>query len=174
MSEQTTKQNNQDIHIDVGSVRQKFEQLLDDLTVKSLDKAVSKTGAQTLTGLVAATPKRWFGQVRGSWRVEAPKLATRKVVNPHKVMRFLEFGTANKGTGFITPKNKKFLYIPLNRRASFGWNKSLVYGRDYILKKKVRGIKPRYIVRNYSPTAAKSLFVNVGRQVEVAVRKLVQ
>ena len=60
-------------------------------------------------------------------------------------MWFLEHGTANAGTGFITPRRSKVLYIPLTRSAASGWRPGLVFGVDYVLAKRVRGIQPRNI-----------------------------
>jgi hypothetical protein len=115
-------------------------------TPQAVDPVIDRVALETLASAVQATPKRWFGQVRAAWRIQKPHPGARNVVNDHKVMRFLEFGTANAGQGFITPKLKKALYIPLNRRAAMGWNEGLRYGVDYILRKRVRGITPRRIV----------------------------
>jgi len=64
-------------------------------------------------------------------------------------MRFLEYGTRAHG-----PVTKKFLYIPLNRKAAMGWTPDLKSqwahddkggAPDYLLVKWVAGIAPRGI-----------------------------
>ena len=138
-----------------------------------------KTAAQALAILVEATPKKWFGSVRAGWEIEKTGEGKRRVFNDRPtakngvaIIKFLEYGTANGGTGYIYPKTqfkertsvryvirggsihtvtrriryKARLYMPLTRRAVAGWNDSLVYGVDYITPLRVRGIKPRRIV----------------------------
>jgi len=81
------------------------------------------------------TPIRWTGRTRRGWR-------TRKVYNGYNLynelpaMRFIDQGTKAHG-----PVTAKFLYIPLNKKASRGWRPGLVRGKDYVLKKRVRGIR---------------------------------
>ena len=65
-------------------------------------------------------------------------------------MFFLEKGTKDHG-----PKTKKVLYIPLNRKAALGgWNEELQMGVDYILRRKVKGIKAMHIVAYQRPITA--------------------
>lgn len=138
-------------------------------TPEAVDKIVDRAGFETQAALVTATPKKWFGQVRRGWNVTAPAKMERLVSNPNKIMRFLEFGTANGGQGFIQAKNKKALFIALARRAAAGWNSALKYGLDYILRRRVRGIKPRHIVENERPRAIE----RVREGVKALVRKAV-
>jgi len=116
------------------------------LTPAEIDPVIDRVGLQVFADVVQHTPKKWFGQVRAGWTIQKPGLGQRIVVNRNKVMLFLEEGTANAGTGFIVPKIKKFLYIPLTRSAAAGWHSGLKRGIDYIMKKAVRGIAPRKIV----------------------------
>jgi hypothetical protein len=134
------------VNVQSEAVRAKVERVKAALTPTAVDPVMERVGLETFRELVEATPKRWFGQVRAGWRIEKPKEGERVVINRNKVMLFLEAGTANQGTGFIEPKEKKALYIPLNRRAAMGWVEGLKYGVDYILRMRVRGIKPRWIV----------------------------
>lgn len=180
------------IHTKTKSARATVTRLQKALTPEAVDPVVDEVALRTLAEVIKATPKRWFGQVRRSWQIQTPMPGTRIIVNESKIMAFLEHGTANEGTGFIRPKRKKALYVPLNRRAAAGWNQSLVQqqivrktqryltpeersrvigtalpdknGRtgfllrgDYLLLKKVRGIKPRRIVAAQRVIAQKRL-----------------
>lgn len=115
------------------------------LTPQAIDQVVDRVALETHANLVKATPKRWTGQTRAAWQIISPSLGVRIIRNDSKVMAFLERGTANNGQGYILPKKGKYLYIPLTRRAMGGWRQGFVYGRDYILKTRVRGIKARRI-----------------------------
>jgi hypothetical protein len=116
------------------------------LRPEAIDPVIERVALRTHREVVEATPKRWFGQVRRSWQIEKPAIGARLVRNDNKIMLFLEEGTAEKGTGYIYPKRKKMLYIPRTRKAAVGgWHPGLRYGRDYILRRRVRGIRPRYI-----------------------------
>ena len=107
-----------------------------------------------MNDVVSATPKGWTGNTRQGWKIERPKPGVRVVANPMKVALFLEEGTANGGTGRIFPRVKRFLYIPLNARAALGgWNATLRRGVDYILRRSVRGIRPRWIARTEGEAA---------------------
>lgn len=105
-------------------------------------EVLAKVAARTHKRLVEATPKGYTGLTRQRWEILKTQRGY-KVSNAYKVMRWLEYGTKAHG-----PKVKKALYIPLNRKAALGgWNDKLVYGRDYVLAKRVRGIKALRIVR---------------------------
>jgi hypothetical protein len=125
----------------------------------SFDQPVEIAAWKCHRELVLLTPKRWTGMLRRNWAVSKPGAGQRLVFNNSKVMKFLEGGTGNAGTptsngGYIYPKTKKVLFIPLNARAAIGgWNRSLVFGRDYVLARRVRGIRAMHIVRNFRPRA---------------------
>lgn len=110
-------------------------------TAEGLDRVIEGVAQKTHAALVQATPKKWTGQTRRSWRV-IKQPGGYRVTNLSKVMLFLEEGTKDHG-----PVEKKFLFIPLNRKAAIGgWNPGLVIGVDYILRKRVRGITAMHIV----------------------------
>ncbi len=127
------------------------------LLPERIDPIVRNVAVKTYGTLVARTPKRWFGHVRQAWQFEKLRPGAYAIRNGTVVMTYLERGTANEGTGFIYPVRARVLYIPLNRAASFGWKPNLKRGVDYILRLRVRGIRPRRIVRTTSEEAGKAL-----------------
>lgn len=155
--------------VQTEDARRMLKRIQSALEPAAIDPVVGRVGLETLRSVVEATPKRWFGQVRRSWQIEMPTLGSRVVRNDNKIMRFLEFGTANAGQSWIYPKTKKMLYIPLNRRAALGWNESMVRGVDYILRRRVRGIKPRRIVAKQREIAAKKLLEAFVQHIRRAV-----
>lgn len=72
------------------------------------------------------------------------------------IAKFVDQGTANNGQGYIYPKRAKRLYIPLKRTAIV-WREGLKFGKDYILAKRVRGIKGRKFVAPVRRAAQKNL-----------------
>lgn len=132
------------------------------------ETVLERAAVRVLREVVERTPKRWFGQVRRSWQIVREKNC-RLIKNPHKVMGYLEFGTADEGRGFIYPQNKKALYIPFNRKASFGWSEELQKDEDYILRKRVHGIKPRRIVERLLPWVDQVLVEEMRREIRRAL-----
>lgn len=158
------------VNVNSRSANELFDAIKRALSPESVDATIARAAARVLREVVERTPKRWFGQVRRSWQmVKGEKPGQWVVRNPHKVMRYLEFGTANEGTGFIYPKRARALYIPLNRKASFGWNADLEYGEDYILRRRVRGIKPRRIVARMRPFVESALLYEMRATIRNAI-----
>jgi hypothetical protein len=138
--------------------------LRDGLTPENLDPIVERVALQSLAGLVAASPKRWFGQIRSGWEVRKPAEGSRELDIPaskvgvggqkvRDIALWVDQGTANDGAGFIYPVRAKLLYIPLTRRAAGGWQPGLQRGVDYVLAPRVRGIKGRQFI---APQRAKA------------------
>lgn len=146
------------------------------------DQIVAVEAARSFAEIVEATPKKWFGQVRAAWQIEKPREGMRRLVNRSKIMFWLEEGTKDHG-----PKTAKALFIPLTRRAvdanklgrakggSFGKRTitfeqariskgvvkvrkvKLKYGVDYVLAKKVKGIKAMKIAAKQSVKSRRRL-----------------
>lgn len=111
---------------------------------RALSLGLKKVAVHAMGRLIQQTPKGFTGQTRRSWSLLNYSSGTSvgfELNNKTRTMRFLEFGTKAHG-----PKRSKFLYIPKNRKASFGWDNSLKFGKDYILTKRVSGIKALKIV----------------------------
>ena len=147
-----------------------LERMAGQFAPDKIDRVVAGVATETLRHVVQETPKKWFGDLRRQWRAERLGVGSYKVTNPSKVMLFIEEGTANGGTGRIFPKEKKVLYIPLTRRAALGWNPSLKYGKDYILRKSVRGIRPRWIVRRERVLARERLLAAAKDHIIQAIK----
>lgn len=133
-----------------------FVRILKGLAPEKLDRVVEIQAFKTLGKLVKASPKKWFGQIRSGWRVTKIRVGARRLdIDPSKttqngtsvadIARFVDQGTANNGQGYIYPKRKKKLYIPLKRTAVV-WREGLVFGKDYVLVNRVKGIKARRFV----------------------------
>lgn len=120
------------------------------LTRTGVDRVVNRVAHVTHMRLVTQTPKKWTGQTRRSWRVIKRGAASYQVTNISKVMRFLEMGTRAHG-----PKKAKRLFIPINRKGAlagprlvFANSSKYKVGKDFILAKRVKGIKAMKIVAN--------------------------
>lgn len=127
-------------------VLKKLKALEKHLTPEATDHIIQRVAHMAHARLTRRTPKGFTGQTRRSWQVFKREASGYLVTNRSKVMKFLEDGTVAHG-----PKTAKALYIPLNRKAAIGgWNESLVFGIDYILRKRVKGIKAMKIVERSS------------------------
>lgn len=144
-----------------------FERIRKGLAPARLDRIVDRVSFQTLAQLVKASPKKWFGQIRSGWRITKPGEGQRKLdIDPSRVTKsgtsvadiakFVDQGTADNGQGYIYPKRAKRLYIPLKRTAIV-WREGLRFGKDYVLAKRVKGIKGRKFVAPVRRAAHKNL-----------------
>lgn len=164
------------VSIDSKDARNFLLELRKQTRVEALDRIVGDVSKTVESDIIDRTPVGFFGQLKREWRVEknAPGIRTikntRRASNGGLIMLFLEEGTGRFSSGFIYPRVKKRLYVPLNKRGAGGWNPSLVYGRDYILRKRVRGIKPRRIVAKYRPRARQILLKAVTDYTRTIVR----
>lgn len=196
-----------------------LSQLQQALTPRAMDAVMRTEATRTLGDLVRATPRRWTGDTRRAWKIVNPGPAQYTVENPSRVMSYLEYGTANQGTGYIYPVRAKALFIPLTRRAAMmdrssggrgirrggqfneriGSGKKtrfrvrivekggyavyqrtktgifkqslLVYGVDYVLAKRVRGIKPRGIAARQRVVTKARLLAAMKNHIRQAVRR---
>lgn len=106
---------------------------------------------------------RWnIQKPESKWTVTKPRLGVRHVLNPDKVAKWLDEGTRDHG-----PKTKKFLFIPLTRRAVAGWRPDLVQGVDYVLRKRVKGITARHFMAKIREAAVQILI----EEMKAAIRK---
>jgi hypothetical protein len=130
-----------------------------------LDKVVDRVGLQTFASVVQATPQKWFGQVRKSWQLSTPGQGSRLVKNDNKIMLFLEEGTQAHG-----PVTAKALYIPLTRKAAFGYQPGFVWGTDFILTPWVKGITARHIAKAEAEKAQKLLTDSMQQHIRDAIK----
>jgi hypothetical protein len=189
-----------DIKADLSPIVSTLARVGAALTPQALDPVVERVALRALREVVDATPKKWFGQVRRSWQLEKPELGARLVKNDNKIMLFLEEGTRahgpkgstvaasgfsasgpqfkvhgnRSGGGFthqgpVKPKTSR-LYIPLTRRAAFGWRPGLKYGRDYILVPWVRGIQARHIAAKQAQKSNDALELAIIDHLEKALK----
>jgi hypothetical protein len=162
------------VRTDSAAVLAMLNNLRESLTPEAIDPLVEQVSFRILASVVVASPKKWFGQIKSGWRVIKSGLGSREVLIPESargpngtrvvdILRFVNSGTANDGSGYIYPKKAKRLYIPLTRTAAAGWREGLRYGVDYILRARVRGIKGSRFVEDERKKAAK-LFLAAMKQ----------
>lgn len=159
------------------------------LTPAGIDRTVSKVAYITHRRLLQRTPKKWTGQTRRNWRVFRRGSGHYSITNKSKVMVFLEKGT--KGHG---PKRAKRLFIPLTRKAALAGARQVmranrqhslnqtfdaddtarrapfVIGKDFVLAKRVRGIKALRIVQSHRPFAR----ITLKAAMRLHIRKIIQ
>ncbi len=141
-----------------------MRKLAAELTVAKTKPVIAGVAWRVHARLVRNTPIKWTGNLRRSWTVvETPTGFV--VTNPNRVMLFLEKGTRAHG-----PRFKKFLYIPLVPSAMV-WHPGLIRGQDYVLTKRVRGIRARNIVRDERPTARAEMLAALTRYVDNVLNK---
>ena len=147
-----------------------FERIKREMTPAAMDRIVGKVAAQTLQSVVSKTPRKWFGQVRRSWGIETPKQGMRYVQNGNKIMFWIEEGTKAHGPvrakALFIPLTRKAVLAHASNRGfepknvavkgdsnwvgetrkglrvftSRGRAVTLIYGVDYVLAKRVKGI----------------------------------
>jgi hypothetical protein len=130
-----------------------------------VDRLVGKLASESRRNVVRATPKKWTGQTRRGWVMYKLGQSHYVVKNDNPVMRFLEYGTKAHG-----PVTANRLFIPL-RRVAFnayltGNFSKIKYGRDYVLAKRVRGIRAKHIARDEQREANKLLVSRIDRMVQ--------
>jgi len=123
------------------------------------DKVTRITADEGLRDLVDITPKKFTGDTKRAWIDPIGGGGNYRVINTSPVMAHLEKGTKDHG-----PVKAKKLYIPL-RKAALVYKKGLQYGRDFVLAKRVKGIKARNYVENYVPKAMDNLVDNVKKYI---------
>lgn len=149
-------------------VQRKVDKLAKDLSASKVDQVVRRVAYVTHRRLVLRTPKKWTGNTRKSWRVYKKTNSRYVVTNRSKVMNFLEMGTKAHG-----PVTAKRLFIPKTRKAALAGARVVIgsviqakkdgqappfkVGVDYILVRKVKGIKARKIVAKHRPFAKTTL-----------------
>jgi hypothetical protein len=162
------------ISVDDAQAIEKLRRIKSGLTLSGVDKTVRKVAYVTHRRLIQQTPKKWTGMTRRSWRVYRRGAARYSVTNRSKVMVYLERGTRAHG-----PKRAKMLFIPRTRKAALAGagkvldgvkNGSFVPGRDFVLAKRVRGIKAMRIVEKYRPFAR----ITLKAAMRLHVRKLIE
>lgn len=154
------------------------------LSPEQLDPAVARAAAKIIAILIIATPKQ-SGQTAGGWVVLKPSEARRELYNRVEVststrgrvplLELLATGTGRYGPArqdVVSPNGRR-MYVPISRRAALGWRPGLVYGRDYVLAYRVRGIRPlkrRRVIEQVTPRAEKILEDEVLRHLVRFVR----
>ena len=128
-------------------------------------QVVEKVAFWTLQQLQLATPKKWdISKVRQSWKIYREGQGW-EVSNSNKVMLFLEQGTKSHG-----PKTAGALFIPLTKRAALRGG-GLLLGRDFLLVRKVKGVKARNIVAKQKVATEKRLYDDMRHFIRGAIEE---
>lgn len=142
-------------------VKLRIDRIKEAMRPERVDVVVAGVALETWKSLVHKTPRGWTGNLAKAWYIERVELGLWYVRNrSQRILRFIEYGTpaGSPGTGRIYPRVKKALFIPLTEAAALlGWSPSLQSGVDYLLRKSVRGIKPRKIVASELPLVRRRL-----------------
>ena len=134
-------------------------------SLKQFDRTIGNCAVRAKAMLQQVTPARFFHQMVKKWEIQTPGEGYRVIINTYQtsggsrtylIADLVESGTKNEGTGYIYPTPpKKKLFIPLTAKAVMAYStrskRKLVYGVDYVLASKARGIKPRWFVRGEVP-----------------------
>lgn len=169
-----------------------FEKLTRFEGIVSRVSAVSENVAmESLVRLVNSTPIRYTGNTRKGWVHRKLGSMNHLLVNPNKVMGFLEYGTKAHG-----PVRARALFIPLNvqafhagpkgvmaanaqARANNQWRNygNAVRGRanrrarlpfqigvDFLFVKRVKGIRAHHIARDEQARVTRILVEEVKNQ----------
>jgi len=138
----------------------KFINRIEKKVSKDTQDRILKSTAfnEGLSTFIRATGK--WRSIRNQWKVLAESSGY-KIVNTNKVAGFLEKGTGLHGPmhRIITPKKKKWLYIPLRRSAAI-WRPGLVIGKDYILAKESKGMSAQPFFDDAKKTVFKAFVKN--------------
>jgi len=128
---------------------------------EKIDKIIEATAYKGLKKIVSIMPKR-TGALGRSWHVNKASIGEYQIVSANKVALFLEEGTRAHG-----PVTAKFLYIPL-RPGAATWRKGFVFGKDYVLVKRVKGIKARKYLKPVSEDIMKMMVTDFTTHLEAA------
>jgi len=162
--------------VDTSAAKAMLARLAAELTPEKADRTIEAAAFKVQAMVIIDTKEaimnyakrpRWnIAKPENKWMVRKIENSRWEVVNADKVMRFLEFGTRAHG-----PVTKKFLYIPMVRRAAGGWRKGFKWGRDFILARWVKGIRAYGIVETARRKAVDILLEEMRAFVRRAVAK---
>lgn len=153
------------------------------LSEAELDKVVDKVALKALGWLIEGTPKGHTGRLRNGWTIAKPREAQRILANmttietsfgPRLLLDMLATGTGiygPQGKPVVSPYGR-MMYVPLSRRAYFGYRPGMRYGVDFVMAKEVRGIKPlkrRKVIENVEPRVANLLESEVAKHLSSRV-----
>lgn len=131
------------------------------LSSSTIDNVLEAIAYKGLRMFASILPKR-TGALQRSWSVQKKGIGQYQIFSTSKVALFLEEGTKDHG-----PKTKKFLYIPLRRGAAV-WRKGLVIGKDYILVKRVKGIRAMRYLKPVSQDVLGEMVKDFGQKLATA------
>lgn len=141
-----------------------IENVKQNLGHDAQQQVLEETAQEARRDLIELTPKK-SGGTRAGWQVYPGEDGGRKVQNTEATMLFLEQGTRDHG-----PVNAKSLFIPLRPTVlpKKGGGSKYKFGVDFILTKRVKGIKAMNLVQNYVPLVIQKLMERALKQIDKA------
>ena len=144
------------VRFDSAATIRGIRKIAASLTNVALDPAVKKAVLATKTEAERLTPHGWTGKTRKSWEIKKNGASNYTLENKTKAAYYLDKGTKTHG-----PRKAKRLFVPLSQSAAragaVGVSRNraaFTMGKDYVLAKKVRGIRPLNISRKTRDFAA--------------------
>jgi hypothetical protein len=120
---------------------------------------------------ILKTPERFTRNTKAGWQVVSRGSVGWILRNNYRAMRYLEKGTKSHGA-----KRAKRMFIPLNKKAHsagpkgvYRNKKSYKWGVDYILAKRVRGIRPHNILRDLETTYGNLAQLRLARVIRKSI-----
>lgn len=165
--------------------------------IASSDEVVERVALNSLRRVVDATPRRYTGDTAKQWVHRAIGACKHVIANPSKVMFWLEHGTKahgpKKAKALFIPLNRKTWeagsreVMEANARAAAAgaWKNytaraagkkgrkirlPFVLGVDFVLAKRVKGIKPHRIAAKEQVVVARELRQRLSEHLKQAMK----
>lgn len=131
-----------------------------NLSSSQVDRVLEATAWSGLKYIIVPAMPHKTGALKRSWKPVKVSAHQWKIASDSKVALYIEEGTKAHG-----PKTAKFLYIPL-RPGAASWRQGFVWGKDYILVKKVKGIKAQHYLEPASKRMSNLLALKFQKHLE--------
>lgn len=156
------------VSVDARKALANITKMTKAVSALGLDVEMKRAATDTMREAIRKTPRRFTGQARLGWTMKRLGPSRYKVENRGQIMRFLDGGTKAHG-----PRKAQRLFVPLTFRAHKAGARGVLankekfkYGKDYVLARRVRGIKPHKIIAKSAEFGSKRALVRVNRFVK--------
>jgi hypothetical protein len=160
------------VSVDIKSAVRGMAKISKAVSPIGLDGEMRKVANETYREVRKMTPKKFTGRTRAAWQIKRLSAAKYVVQNRNRVMRFIDGGTRAHG-----PKRARRMFVPKTKRAFnagargvFANPKRFKYGKDYVLARRVRGIKAMKIIDRGSASAKGKALQRFARYVRKSIQ----